>query len=518
VLSLDLGTGSARAVVFDGAGIQVAVAQREWHHPAVDGAPGGRSFDTSANWALICACIREVILALPGGAGAIACVTAVSMREGMVLYDASGVEMWACPNIDGRADVEADELARTGEARTLFEAGGDWVSITSPARFRWIARHQPELLARTSTMAMLSDWAIQRMAGVVVTDPSCGSSSNLFDLAARTWSRRSIELVGLSPSIFPEVVESGTIVGSVTAEAAAATGLLAGTPVAVGGADTQLGLVGMGPLAADEVALIGGSFWQVALTTDVPLIDPEARLRTLCHALPGLWMTEGIGFYSGLAMRWLRDAFCETEVALARARGVDPYMVMEEAAGRVPVGSGGVVATFSNVMDAKRWVQASPSFLGFDVDSPGVGRTACIRAVEEQAAYVALRHLRILEDLRGRRFQRIVFGGGAAKGPLWARIVADVLGVEVVIPAVKEASALGAAMTAGAGVGLYGSLADVARTAVRQETCLTPDPDAYEAYRIHSERWAEVYRRVLGLAEDRLLPPMYWPAGALPAT
>ncbi len=82
-------------------------------------------------------------------------------------------------------------------------------------------------------------------------------------------------------------------------------------------------------------------------------------------------MTEGIGFYCGIAMRWFRDAFCELETAEAARRGVDPYVVMEEAAARVPPGSERrSSAIFSNVMDAKRWVQASPSFLGFDVDRP----------------------------------------------------------------------------------------------------------------------------------------------------
>ena len=174
-------------------------------------------------------------------------------------------------------------------------------------------------------MGMLSDWVLYRLTGRYVTDPSSGSSSNLFDLARRTWSPGSLDLVGLSPSVMPEVVEPGTVVGEVTEAAAAETGLAAGTPVVAGGADTQLGLVGIGVTEPDRVTLLGGSFWQMTVVTDRPLIDPEARLRTLCHAVPGQWMTEGIGFYSGIAMRWYRDAFCELEQAeAARRRGWTP--------------------------------------------------------------------------------------------------------------------------------------------------------------------------------------------------
>src|SRR6185503_17835210 len=270
------------------------------------------------------------------------------------------------------------------------ERGGDWVSITSPARLLWIREHEPATFAAVAHLGMLSDWVLYRLTGRFVTDPSSGSSSNLFDLAGRTWSPESLEIVGLSPAVVPEVVEPGTVVGIVSAAAAEATGLAAGTPVVAGGADTQLGLVGIGVVRPGQVTIVGGSFWQTTVVTDSPLIDPEARLRTLCHAVPGHWMTEGIGFYAGIAMRWYRDAFCELERAEAARRGVDPYVVMEEAATAIPAGSNGLVGGFSNVMDAKRWVQASPSFLGFNVDDPiGSGRTAAIRALEEQAAYAS---------------------------------------------------------------------------------------------------------------------------------
>jgi autoinducer 2 (AI-2) kinase len=348
-----------------------------------------------------------------------------------------------------------------------------------------------------------------------VTDPSSGSSSNLFDLARRTWSPESLELVGLSEDIVPEVVEPGTVVGSVSNRAAQETGLAVGTPVVVGGADTQLGLVGIGVIRPDHVTLLGGSFWQLTVVTDEPMIDPEARLRTLCHSVAGLWMTEGIGFYSGIAMRWYRDAFCELEKAEAARRGVDPYVVMEEAAATIPAGSNGVIGVFSNVMNAKRWVQASPSFLQFNVDDPaGSGRTACIRALEEQAAYAARGHLGIIESLTGRAYRDVVFTGGAAKGSLWPQIVADVLDVEVRVPAVVESTALGAALYAGIGVGLYSSLAEVVDRVVRFDRTLLPNVKNRAAYDDGYGAWSAVYPRILQLSEERLLRPMWWPAGA----
>jgi autoinducer 2 (AI-2) kinase len=397
----------------------------------------------------------------------------------------------------------------------IFEKGGDWVSITSPARFLWIKAHEPDVFRATAHVGMLSDWVLYRLTGRFVTDPSCGSSSNLFDLQTRSWSSSSLELIGLSPDIVPDVLEPGTVVGPLTDRAADETGLVAGTPVVVGGADTQLGLVGIGVVRPDHITLVGGSFWQLTVVTDVPRIDPEARVRTLCHAVRGQWMTEGIGFWCGLAMRWFRDAFCEQEVAEAKRRGVDSYAVMEEAAASVPPGSEGITAVFANVMDAKRWVQASPSFLGFDVTRPAASnRLASIRALEEQAAYSARGHFEIISELTSKTYGELVFTGGAAKGHLWPQIVADVIGLPVRVPVVKESTALGAAFCAGVGTGLYRDLTEVADTLVRFERTFEPEPAARAVYDERYAAWRMLYSRILDLSESGLLPPMWWPAGA----
>jgi autoinducer 2 (AI-2) kinase len=514
-LAIDLGTGSCRAVLFDEAGSQAGIAQREWTHAALPDVPGSQVFDTAHNWTLICECIRQVLDLAAIGPAEVAAVSSTSMREGMVLYDAAGREIWACPNVDSRATAEAAELVSSGRARQIFEIGGDWVSITSPARFLWIRAHEPETFARIAHMGMLSDWVLYRLSGRFVTDPTSGSSSDLFDLRARNWSAASLDLIGLPATIVPEVLEPGTVVGPLTPKAAEETGLAPGTPVVVGGADTQLGLVGIGVVRPGGLTLVGGSFWQLTVVTDAPLIDPDARLRTLCHAAPGTWMTVGIGFYCGIAMRWFRDAFCEPEREEAERRGVDPYVVMEEVAAGVPPGAEGITATFSNVMDAKRWVQASPSFLGFDLDRPAASnRAACIRALEEQAAYATRGHLEIISELSGVAYPELVMTGGAAKGRLWPQIVADVLGLPVQVPVVKESTALGAALYAGVGAGIYPNVEDVSRSLFRTERTFEPTLEASRAYDERYAAWRAIYPRILDLSESGLLRPMWWPAGA----
>ena len=513
LLAIDAGTGSCRAVLFTEAGQQAAASAREWAHLEPPGVPGGQDFDVEAGWRAIAACVQDAL----GGAGAsgadVAAVAATSMREGVVLYDRSGREIWACPNVDSRSAEEAAELVREGAAEKIYAEAGDWVSITTPARLRWLARHRPDILGAAGSLGMLSDWIVYRLSGAQVTEPSCGSSSGMFTLAQRSWSATIPALCGLPADVLPPVVDPGTVVGQVTAVAAEQTGLRAGTPVVAGGGDTQLGLLGAG-VASGEYTVVAGTFWQNTVLLPEPLIDPQARLRTLCHVTPGEWMLEGIGFYCGMGMRWFRDAFCGAEVELARRRGVDPYTVMEEAAAQLPPGSGGVVAIMSNLMNARRWVHASPAFAGFGLGDPASARGACVRALEEAAAYVTRGHRDIITGLTGLRFTEATFTGGAAKGRLWPQIMADVLGVPVHVPVVTESSALGAALCAGLGAGSYASLDELRPELRRRAATYEPDPGAVACYDQRYQAWQVIYDRMLGMSEDGLLSPLWRAAGA----
>jgi autoinducer-2 kinase len=514
LLAIDAGTGSCRALLFTPEGEQVAVSLREWTHHEPPGVPGGQDFDTHANWLLIAACIRDAMSQAGATGGDVAAVSATSMREGIVLYDRAGAEIWACPNVDSRASREAEDLIAEGAAEKIYNEAGDWVSITSPARLRWLAAHRPDIFDAISGLSMLSDWIVYRLSGVQVTEPSCGSSSGMFRLSARDWSGQIAQICRISPDVLPEVVDPGTVVGAVTAAAADQTGLRAGTPVVAGGADTQAGLLGAG-VREGEFTVLAGTFWQTTVLVDKPLIDPQIRLRTLCHTSPGEWMLEGIGFYCGMAMRWYRDAFCQAETAAARSRGVDPYVVMEEAAAQIPAGSNGVIAILSNLMNAKRWVHATPSFLQFDVGDPaGSGNAACIRAIEEAAAYVVRGHLEIIKELTGASFTEMTFSGGGAKGALWPQIIADVTGLAVHVPAVTESSALGAALCAAVGAGLHSSLTELEPLLRRRTATFEPGAAAVSAYNDGYATWRRVYARMLELSEEGLLKPLWRAAGA----
>src|SRR6202789_3823704 len=143
LLAIDAGTGSCRAVLFTETGAQVAAGQREWTHHEPAGVPGGQDFDGPAGWQAIPACIRDALRDAGATGADIAAVAPTSMREGMVLYDRDGQEIWACPNVDSRAAAGAEDLIREGAAEKIYAEAGDWVSITAPARLRWLGRQPP---------------------------------------------------------------------------------------------------------------------------------------------------------------------------------------------------------------------------------------------------------------------------------------------------------------------------------------------------------------------------------------
>ena len=495
-LAIDAGTGSARAVLFDTEGNQVAVGQEEWTHVSEPGVPGSMGFDTRANWRLICRCIRKAISDAGISADSIRAVSSTSMREGIVLYDAAGQELWACANVDGRAVKQVVDLkARDADLeRSFYEASGQTFALGAWPRLEWVRENAPDIFDRTAHMSMINDWVGAKLSGEIRVEPSNGGTTGLFDPSARQWSDSLIARTGLPREIFPAIVESGDRIGAVTGHAAEETGLIAGTPVIAGGGDVQLGAVGLGVVDAGQAAILGGTFWQQIINLPTGRTDPTMRVRINPHAVNGLDQAECISFFVGLAMRWFRDTFCAQEIDKARARGLDPYTILEEAAERVPPGANGIVPIFSDAMNFGNWYHAAPSFLNMSIEPGHTTKASLFRALEENAAIVSSLNLERVAEFSAVTIDGpIVFAGGASKGALWSQILADVLGRQVAIPKVREATALGCAAAAASGTGDFKDIAEAGRAFASIDTVLDPNPSLRSVYAEARERWQAAY-------------------------
>jgi len=516
LMAVDAGTGSVRAVIFAPDGTQVGCVQREWTHREDPRWPGSMDFDWTTNWGLASACIRGVLEATGIAPSKIAAVSTTCMREGILLYDRDGNEIWACANVDARSDAEVGELIRMDPAleKKVYSMSGQTYALGALPRLLWVKNHLPEIYEKAAAVGMFNDWLIYRLTGKLAVEPSNGSTTGIMDLKSRTWRPEIAGECGLRTDLFPPVVECGTNFAAVSARGASETGLAEGTPVVVGGGDCQLGTIGVGACKSGQAAVFGGSFWQYEFNTDSGATDPDCRVRVNCHAVPGLLQYEALAFKPGLVMRWFRDGFCQLEQREAAESGRDPYDLMDEQAEKIPAGSYGMQCCFSDLMNFINWKHASPTFTNFLPEPEKFNRYTFYRAILENTALLVRGHIELVKEATGNEPEELIFAGGASKSPLWCQIVADVTGKPVRVPVVKEATALGAAILAGVGVGMYSSIEDGVRRTVRWGRTFEPQRENQAVYEALYQAWKPIYRAQLDLC-DRGLTRNLWIAPGL---
>jgi xylulokinase len=383
----------------------------------------------------------------------IAVVSFSGTMNGALAVDAAGVPLrsvilWA----DQRGIAEAKLLGdRCGEVQVYRTTGTRITPSCSAAKFLWIQRHQPEIYHRTHVFLQSKDYAAFLLTGIFASDYSDASNTNLFGLEARTWSTDLVAAAGLSPAKLPALFPSTAVIGRVTPQAAALTGLLSGTPVVIGGGDGACATVGAGAVhPGDAYINIGSSAW-LAVTARRPLLDPEMRTFNLAHLDPELVMALGSMQAAGGAFDWLER--------LLRGEGeANLHEALSTQAASVPPGANGLL--FLPYLLGERspyWnPQACGAFVGLTMTH---GRPEMARAVLEGVAF----NLRlILDALQAQEIEIPVMRliGGGARSPLWRQILADVLGVPILLPElVTEATSLGAAIAGGVGVGIFDSFA-----------------------------------------------------------
>ena len=517
LMAIDAGTGSIRAVIFDTKGNQISMAQREWTHLEDEGIANSMSFDFENNWALACGVIKEALACGNVEADDILALSATSMREGIVLYDDEGSELWGVANVDARADEEVKFLKENFEGieEEFYNLSGQTFALGALPRLMWLKNNRPEIYEKVAKISMIGDWVLAKLSGVIATDPSNGGTTGIFSLNNRDWHVDMAKRVGLKDDIFPPCYEVGTVLGSVTDGASKLTGLSTATKVVTGGGDVQLGSVGLGVVKDGEAAILGGSFWQQIVNIKSDVKPPkDMGIRVNPHAIVGLSQAEGITFFSGLIMRWFRDAFCDLEKLEAKDLGVDVYELLEQKAKDVPVGSHGIMPIFSDSMKYGMWYHAAPSFLNLSIDAEVCNKASMFKSLEENAAIVSAINLEKIKEFSGVEIEEIVFAGGASKGKLWCQTLSDVTGCKVKIPKVTEATALGACMSAGVGAGIYTSLVEASEKLVVWDKTYEPNMDNFVKYQEIKDKWIKAYEVQLKLVDDNITISM-WKAPGL---
>jgi len=516
-MAIDAGTGSIRAVLFDTKGNQVSVAQKEWVHLKEDGVPNSMNFDFIHNWELVKSCIKESISKANLQAEEIMAISATSMREGIVLYDENGVELWAVANVDARADKEVKELKEKFPdiEEEFYKQSGQTFALGSIPRLLWLKNNRPEIYEKVAKISMIGDWVLAKLCGKIATDPSNGGTTGIFSLRTRDWIPQMAKKVGLKDNIFASCMESGSVMGKLQPSIVKDLGLYAKTLVVMGGGDVQLGAAGLGVVNIGDVAILGGSFWQQVVNISSDTLPPkDMSIRVNPHVVDDTNQAEGITFFSGLVMRWFRDAFCEMEKLESKKTGIDTYEILEKKAMQVPVGSFGIIPIFSDSMKYSKWYHASPSFLNLCLDADKCNKASMFRSLQENACIVSSINLDKIKEFTGIDTKEIVFAGGASKGKLWPQILADVTGCKIKIPVVKEATALGAAMAAAIGCELFYDMNEASAAWVKWDRTYIPNEENTKIYEKIKVKWKDAYEEQLKLVDKNITTSM-WKAPGL---
>jgi xylulokinase len=484
VLGIDVGTGGTRALVIDQGGRIIAAATEE-HVPFATPKIGWAEQDPEDWWRAAAIAARKALATGNLSPDQIACVGFSGQMHGAVMLDAADkVVRPALIWCDVRTQKQCDELSsKIGSERLIQLTCNSALTNFTLTKFLWVRENEPENWKRVKSVMLPKDYVRFRLTGERAIDMADASGTLMLDVTNRRWSREVLQAVQLDEALLPRLYESPDVCARISEAGAKASGLKAGTPVVAGAGDQAAGAIGMGIVAPGAVSATIGTSGVVFAATDRPALDPQGRLHTFCHAMPGRWHVMGVTQSAGLSLRWFRDNFG------AKTAG-DPYESLSAEAATVPPGSEGLLWTPYLMGERTPHLDANAraALVGLTASHT---RAHVVRAILEGVAYSLKDSFTIFQEMKV-PVKTIRLGGGGARSPLWRQIQADVYDHEVEIVEAEEGAAYGAAILGGVGAKMWPSVDAACEAVVKVTTRVPPNP---KAAAMMSENYA-AYRRV----------------------
>lgn len=493
-LAIDVGTGSVRAALVDARGVVRSIAAHE--HEQIVPRYGWSEQRPADWWEGAARSIREVLDDVPEAASHVVAICACGQMHGTVLIDADGqltrdtAPLWN----DKRTFAQvAAFCARHASASYLAKTANPATPAWPGFKLQWIKEHDPSAYERASTVFMPKDYVNFKLTGERACDWSDASTSFMMDPRTREWSQDMLTLLGLDAAKLAPIRAPLDILGGVTHEAAAATGLRAGTPVLVGGADYPVSVLGSGVFEPGLASDITGTSSIITIIADTPMLHPEVSNLATCEGLWGRFMLLDSG---GDAMRWARRAFHENRLS---------YDDVAAKAASAPVGSEGLF--FLPYLTGERLGEHANSRAQFFGIAASHGLAHLHRAVLEGVAFGVRRHIALIKP-EGVGIERLVAASGGAKASLWLDIKASMYRTPILVPAQVECGVIGCAILAATAHGQFARLADAVRAFVQFEREVQPDPRASDTY----DRMMPIFERLYVHSQqfyddlDRLFP------------
>ena len=504
VIGVDVGTSGAKALAIDETGKVLGSALVEYplHSPKTNWAEQDPEDWRRATFEALASLAHapEVKASEVKGLGL------TGQMHGSVFLDSgSHVLRPAILWCDQRTAKQCDDITSKVGANKLIEmvCNPALTGFTAP-KILWLRENEPEVYDKVRRILLPKDYVRYQLTGEFATDVADASGTLLFDVKKRTWHTELMSILDIPEDFMPRAYEGPEVTGTLSAEAAAATGLPEGIPVVAGGGDQAAGGVGCGIVRTGVISSTVGTSGVVFAFADEVRLDPEGRVHTFCHSVPGKWHVMGVMLSAGGSLRWFRDALCQNEKAVAAETGADPYEYITAAAATIPAGAEGL--TFLPYLTGERTPHQDPyakgAFIGLSLRH---SRAHMARAVLEGVAFGMRDSLEIIREM-GVPIEQVRASGGGARSDLWRQIQADVNKAPLVTINVDEGPAYGAALLATVGTGLYGSVEEACDATIRVVESCEPDPaqsrqyDAWFAeYRAAYRALAPGFRRVADL-------------------
>ena len=483
LLGIDIGTSGLKTILITPEGHVLAQALREYTPDTP--APGQAEQDPEAWVDAVVSATREVLDAAVTGPAEVAAIGFSGQMHSAVFLDAAlrplrPAMLW----LDTRSAPQvAAAWKRFGRERLAQWIGNPVMAGVTLASLLWLKDNEPDAWARLAHVMLAKDYVRLRLTGDVRTDYSDASATALFDVSRRAWCDELLAATDIDPRWLPPLAESSAVVGGLRGEMAEAMGLAPGIPVVCGAGDQEAQAVGNGIIRPGLLSCTIGTGGQLVTPIDEYRCDPQLRLHTFCHAVPGLWHWEAATLTAGMSLRWLRDQVFD---------GRYSYDELAGAAAGVAPGAEGLL--FLPYLAGERTPHLDPLARGvfYGLTLRHTWRHM-VRAAMEGVVFSLSDGLALMRALGG-SIERVVASGGGVRHPLWLQLQADILGVEVLQTESREAAGLGAALLAGVGAGVYTDVAAACRSAVRwRDDVVYPRPEQVAQYREIGGRYRSLY-------------------------
>lgn len=482
LLGIDVSTTATKALLIDESGTVAAVASNE--HSLQTPQPLWSEQDPAEWWDAAQKSIRQALNQADIPGSEVKAVGLTGQMHGLVLLDEAGevlrpAMLWN----DGRAGAECKWIREQLGLEALVEATGNnaFEGFSAP-KLLWVRNHEPEVYAKVAQVLLPKDYVRYRLTGAYATDRAGAGGTLLLDLKTRDWSQKILETLDVPAAWLPPTHEGPEITGTLSPEAAEATGLRAGTPVVGGGGDQAAQAVGVGVVKPGIMALTVGTSGVVFAPTDEAVTAPGGSAHSFPHSVPGRWHLMGVMLSAAGSLRWYHDTF---------APDTDYNDLLAEAA-EVPPGAEGVF--FLPYLSGERTPHANPHARGvlFGLTLRH-GRGHVTRAVLEGVAFGLKDNLTLLREAGVPAPTQMRVSGGGARSALWQQILADVLNVPLLAPQTTEGAAYGAALLAGVGAGIWSDVDTACEATISCDVSATPNPETAARYETIYQTFRDLY-------------------------